>query len=285
MFSSRALAHSAGAMRRTLAVTQKPAAATALSKLQANSRQCTTTAPEVTTAGRWPYTLEVMVSKIFPAGFGWQFSSGIADGAGFAADSAGFAVITGCGDATGVFLGHSLYKAAQSAVAPGMKVDLTGEVQTATWLATAAFFCGTAWQPIVNTLHDGMKLSFTPTFLGTFAGCGAVFYAGLRAGRALYPFMNGCTAQNNAQDIGLGLSIGGATATFVATDTTFHGADSDALYKVLAPVFNIADDASTIVGCVTAGGSTFTGYGVINSVQNIALPAGMNWQDANNCYC
>jgi hypothetical protein len=166
-----------------------------------------------------------------------------------------------------------------------MNVSMGGEVQTATWLATAAFFCGGAWQPIVNVLHDGMKLSFTPTFAGTFCGCGFVFYAGLRAGRAIYPFMGGMTSESNMQDFGLGMSIGGATATFVATDLTFHGADSDAFYKVLAPVFNIADDASTIVGCATAGASTFAGYGVVNSLQNIALPAGVNWQDGNNCYC
>lgn len=40
-----------------------------------------------------------------------------------------------------------------------------------------------------------------------------------------------------------------------------------------------------LVGCVKAGGSTFTGYGVVNGLQNIVLPAGANWQDGNNAYC
>ena len=57
-----------------------------------------------------------MISKVFPAGFGWQFSSGVAEEIGFGADTAGFALTTGIGDAAGVFLGHTLYKAAQSLV-------------------------------------------------------------------------------------------------------------------------------------------------------------------------
>ena len=72
--------------------------------------------PTATTAGRWAYTGEIMVSKVFPAGFGWQFSSGVAEEIGFGADTAGFALTTGLGDAAGVFLGHSIYKAAQSLV-------------------------------------------------------------------------------------------------------------------------------------------------------------------------
>ena len=72
--------------------------------------------PTVTTAGRWTYTGEIMISKVFPAGFGWQFSSGVAEEIGFGADTAGFALTTGIGDAAGVFLGHTLYKAAQSLV-------------------------------------------------------------------------------------------------------------------------------------------------------------------------
>merc|ERR1719277_881708 len=100
----------------------------------------------------------------------------------------------------------------------------------------------------------------------------------------IYPWMSSPPG-SNAQDIGLAVSIGGATATFVATDPTFHGADSDLLYKGLAPVFNVTDDTSTLMGCVKAGGSTFTGYGAVNSLQNAALPAGKNWQDGNNAYC
>jgi len=225
-----------------------------------------------------------MVSKIFPAGFGWQYASCVADGMGFAGTSVPFALITGLGDATGVFLGHTIYKAIQGAVAPSMNIQMGSEVGVGAWLATAAFCAGSSWQPIVNFLHDSAHLSFTPVFAGTMAGCGFMFYGGLRLGRMIFPWMSSPPG-SNAQDFGLGMSIGGATGCFVATDTSFIGADSDALYKVLGPVFNVTDDTSTIMGCIKAGGSTFTGYGVVNSVQNAALPAGLNWQDGNNAYC
>ena len=42
-------------------------------------------------------TLEVTISKIFPAGAGWQAASLYADKLGFAADSASFALTTGVG--------------------------------------------------------------------------------------------------------------------------------------------------------------------------------------------
>jgi hypothetical protein len=40
----------------------------------------------------------VVVSKIFPAGFGWQASSAVAEGMGFESDQGGFFLITGAGD-------------------------------------------------------------------------------------------------------------------------------------------------------------------------------------------
>ena len=72
---------------------------------------------------------------------------------------------------------------------------------------------------------------------------------------------------------------------FVATDPSFIGAGSDALYEVAAPVFNITDADSALLGCVKAGGSTFTGFGLTNGLQNAVLPAGQNWADGNNPYC
>lgn len=52
-------------------------------------------------ANRFLVTAEVTVSKIFPAGFGWQSASVVADGMGMQADSFNFAVTTGAGDAVG----------------------------------------------------------------------------------------------------------------------------------------------------------------------------------------
>jgi len=234
--------------------------------------------------GRWAYTGEIMVSKLFPAGFGWQAASCIADSSfGLADTSAGFALMTGLGDMTGVICGHMLYKTVQSGVAKDMNIDLGGEFKTAVWLGTAAFCAGSSWQPIVNYLHGTCELGFTSTFVGVTGLCGSVFFAGLALGRTIYPWMPALGTGNSVmQDAGLCLSIGGATAMFVATDGSFNNADM--LYSLTAPVFNITDDMSTLAGCATAGASTFTGFAIYNSVQNVLLPAGSNWMDNNNPY-
>ena len=64
-----------------------------------------TTAVKETSSGgmmnRFVITAEVTVSKIFPAGFGWQSASVVADGMGMEADTLNFALTTGAGDAIG----------------------------------------------------------------------------------------------------------------------------------------------------------------------------------------
>ena len=80
-------------------------------------------------------TLEVIVSKIFPAGFGWQASSVVAGDMGFEADSLNFALTTGAGDFTGVLVGHSTYSILNAMVGRGggLGSDLVGGL----WLASA----------------------------------------------------------------------------------------------------------------------------------------------------
>ena len=89
-------------------------------------------------------TLEVIVSKIFPAGFGWQAASVVAGQQGYEADHLGFFLMTGVGDFVGVFAGHLIYTTLKAFV--GGKPDPVGSL----WLASAAFCSGTAWQPTVN---------------------------------------------------------------------------------------------------------------------------------------
>ena len=105
-------------------------------------------------------TLEVAVSKIFPAGFGWQYASCVADGhLGLAADSAGFALCTGVGDGLGVFAGHTMYMLGKRAfVDPD--IDAAHEAHTGLFLGTAAFCSGTMWQPAVDAL-TASGMSFT----------------------------------------------------------------------------------------------------------------------------
>lgn len=103
-------------------------------------------------ANRFLVSAEVTISKIFPAGFGWQYGSVIAGDMGYQASDVGFALMTGAGDFAGVLIGHSTFYAIKSLYAP--EVNVSKELHTGLFLASAAFFSGGAWQPIVNTLQS-----------------------------------------------------------------------------------------------------------------------------------
>lgn len=221
---------------------------------------------------RMATTAEVLVSKIFPAGFGWQTASLVADKSfGLGADTAGFAVLTGVGDFTGVFLGHCLFYGIKSGGA-GMGM----EVQTATWLASSAFLAGTAWQPTVNAL-TAAGLGFNATALCTGAVTGACFMAGLRLGRTVYgsfmPAVAPGTGANLVADAQLSVAIGGGTACFVGTDVSFGDANW------LRPIVGVEETTPDLLGCVKAGTSTFLGFAVVRTAENVLIPAKSCWTD------
>ena len=89
-----------------------------------------------------------------------------------------FFLITGAGDGIGVFLGHSTYYIIKRVVTGDDSINIKQEMQTGWLLGSAAFCSGTAWQPIVNALHDDMGLSFNQTVAGNVALCGLAFYTG-----------------------------------------------------------------------------------------------------------
>lgn len=229
-------------------------------------------------------TAEVIVSKIFPAGFGWQGASVVAGNMGFEATDLGFFLATGCGDATGVIVGHTLYYAIKKAVVDPT-ISMKDQFHTGLLLGCAAFHAGTAWQPIVNFLHDGAHLDFNGTLGGTFVGCGTMFYIGLRVGRGLLsPILSGvepATYANLKNDAALSVSIGGATGCFVGTDVTFVTGEGAAAVDAnwLRPVVGIEDSASDLSGMVSAGTSTALGFGGVQMVQNVVVPAGKSWVD------
>jgi hypothetical protein len=207
---------------------------------------------------RFKVTAEVTVSKIFPAGFAWQSSSILADQfLGYAPDTVGFALTTGAGDALGVFAGHCAYFFAKKQVldADGSdgkaSIDTEKEIQTGVLLGSAAFFSGTAWQPLVNALQ-GMDLPFYQVFGGTWVGCATAFYFGLRTARTVlsgplkhvhYP-----SFENSRTDKSLSLAIGGATGFFVGTDTAYLPAEN-----FLIGAVGIHEGMSAGTGCVLAG--------------------------------
>lgn len=224
----------------------------------------------VSPISRTQVTAEVIISKIFPAGFGWQTFSLIAEGTMMLSpESAGFALMTGLGDAIGVYVGHTtLYKIKE---AIGTKVDMKQEHQIGRWLASAAFLSGTAWQPTVNALA-GMGLGFTGAAAATTMVCGGCFFVGLRMGRSVYS-VGRANPENLPKDAMLGLSIGGATGAFVGTDISFAG-------NWLRPVVGIEEGMSNLAGMCTAGTSTGLGFAAFQGVQNAVVPAKKSWNDA-----
>jgi len=219
---------------------------------------------------RFQLTSEVIMSKVFWAGFGWQGSSIIADKMGMSADSLAFAGTTGAGEALAVFAGHSIFYGAIKGTA------LEKEVPTALWLGTGTFFSGTAWQPVVNVLVNLTDNFFPAVAAGTMIACGSAFYAGLRVGRALWGESLGLPIakrdyENLNSDAGLSVAIGGATAMFVACDPSMP-------MNIFSVPFGVLESDSDIMGMLRAGGATATGYGIVQAWQNF-FPRGRNWMD------
>jgi len=118
-------------------------------------------------AERFKVTAEVTISKIFPAGLGWQSSSIVAEEMlGYTPDSIAFALTTGFGDAVGVMLGHCAFYAAKKSITDD-SINMERETQTGLLLASAAFCSGTAWQPLVDMLQAA-ELPFFQVFAGKY---------------------------------------------------------------------------------------------------------------------
>ncbi len=257
------------------------------------------------TLDRFKVTAEVTVSKIFPAGFGWQSSSILArDFLGYAPDTLGFALTTGLGDGIGVFLGHCAYNFAKKNATGDDSINMERETQTGILLGSAAFCSGTAWQPIVNALQAA-DLSFFQVFAGTWVGCGTAFYLGMRGARTILsgPFQHIMepTFENSITDKSLSAAIGGATGFFVGTDTgeyyfsltrmmifsplshysvTFCTAQAYLpAQNFLIDIVGIHDAIPAVTGCVIAGTSTSLGFTCAQSTLNVIYPAGKLWND------
>jgi hypothetical protein len=216
------------------------------------------------------------VSKIFPAGFGWQYGSIIASDLGYTANDVGFAALTGLGDMTGVAVGHIIYYGVKSLLDPSISVKQ--EVQIGTFLGSAAFCSGFIWQPSVN-FFQGLDVPFMGVSLGTWAVCGAAFFGGLRLFRSIYsPFLAIAPAdkENLVHDALLSTSIGGASGGFVGTDVNYMGGEGN----FLRPFVGVEATDSALSGCVKAGSATSLGFLAAQSAQNVTYPANVkNWTD------
>jgi hypothetical protein len=227
---------------------------------------------------RFLITGEVIVSKIFPAGFGWQSSSILAENhLGFTTDTVSFALTTGFGDAVGVLFGHCGYFFLKKTITGDKNILMERELDTGILLASAAFCSGSLWQPLVDVLQ-GANFSFNGVIAGTWIGCGTAFYAGLRAGRTVLPnilqHVEEPTYENSKTDASLSLAIGGATGFFVGTDAVYLPEQN-----FLLNVVGIQDGTPDLSGCAIAGSSTALGFGVAQSGLNMVYPSGKCWND------
>jgi len=226
---------------------------------------------------RFVKTFEVTVSKIFPAGFGWQSSSIVAENQfGYTPESVGFALTTGFGDFLGVLIGHCSFYGLKKATVDD-SIIMQQEFETGLWLASAAFCSGAVWQPCVNVLQ-GANLSFNSVFIGTWIGCGAAFYTGLRIGRTILPnfttYIEESNYDNAKSDRELSVAIGGATGFFVGTDAAYLPDQN-----FLIDVVGIKDGTPDLTGCAIAGTSTALGFLSTNSVFNCVYPRDKLWID------
>lgn len=227
-----------------------------------------------TLVDRFTVTAEVAVSKLLPAGMGWQGFSCLAEGMGLGATDAGFFLITGSGDALGVAVGHTLYYTIKKNVYD-QSIDLKQQAQAALLLGTATFCSGAAWQPAVN-MFQGLETSFVTAAVGTGVITGSMFFTGLRLGRTMYGNMDHIekgNSDNLAADAKLSAAIGGATAAFVGTDVSYGDEN------FLRPVVGIEESMGAAEGIMRAGLSTMGGFTAAQTVQNVTFPRGKNWLD------
>tara|TARA_Y100000389_G_scaffold204376_1_gene256582 strand:+ start:3982 stop:4722 length:741 start_codon:yes stop_codon:yes gene_type:complete len=217
-------------------------------------------------------TVEVAISKIIPAGACWQGSSILASNMNIEPTQVEFFMTTGCGESLGVFAGHNIYNFAKKQLVDE-SIDMKESLQTGIWLSTAACCSGFVWQPIVN-FWQAVDAPFNVVFMNTWLGCGAIFLAGLRVGRLLYPFIPGPDYENLKRDITLSTSIGGAIGVFVGTDITYLAHEN-----WLGDFVGICNTDEFGTSCAKAGISTSTGFMLTQGILNEIYPKNRLWND------
>mmetsp|Transcript_2991 Transcript_2991/g.4589 ORF Transcript_2991/g.4589 Transcript_2991/m.4589 type:complete len:339 (+) Transcript_2991:108-1124(+) len=225
---------------------------------------------------RMTVTAEVAISKIFPAGFGWQTAAYFAENAGMEATDLSFFLSTGLGDGIGVCAGHTLYCAGKKAVTGNADISLGKELQVGIMLGSAAVCSGGVWQPTVNALQAA-GWGFTNSMIATGGVATLAFFTGLRLGRLVYsPIFEGveeATYANLKADAALSVAVGGAAGCFLGTDVSYGAAN------YLGGAIGIQESFSPLVSSAMAGTSTMLGFGVIQSGENLVYAKDKCWVD------
>jgi hypothetical protein len=224
---------------------------------------------------RMTVTAEVGISKIFPAGFGWQTSAYFAENAGMEATDLSFFLSTGVGDGIGVCMGHTLYMAGKKAVT-GADIDVGKELQVGIMLGSAAVCSGGIWQPTVNALQSA-GWGFTNSVIATGGVATLAFFSGLRLARLAYsPIFEGveeATYANLKADAALSVAVGGAAGCFLGTDVSYGAANW------MGSAIGIQDTFSPLLASSVAGTSTMLGFGVVQTGENLVYAKDKCWVD------
>lgn len=234
-------------------------------------------------------TLEVACSKMFCSGCGWEIAAQIMQNAGVSSSSLGYAFSTGVGDGLGVLTGQTAAIAIKLSlgifVDPEHKADIyaLSALEIGLWLSIAAFCSGIVWQPAVNCFHQS-ALHFNAAALCVGVLCGLAFFATLQTSRAALSCLqrtdekraSGITAPSwkNAQRDGLlSLSIIGAEACFLTTDTSFGSGNW------ARTLFGVYAHTPGWTAVLRAGASTAVGFSIVQLLQNLVVFPGRSWLD------
>ena len=118
-------------------------------------------------------TSEIIISRVFLSGCGWNGGSMIAENLDYSIVDYNFFFITGCCQALSVMSGHLTYSKLKNRF---RKINMDLEYNKAFHIGSATFLSGCIWQPTVN-LFDTYEFSVVSTVTGLT--CGATFFTGL----------------------------------------------------------------------------------------------------------
>lgn len=208
-------------------------------------------------------TAQVAATKIFLGGVGWQ---AFALASRRPSTSRAFAVAAGLGDASGTFVGNALLLAA---LAPWRGWPGAAHVVRSGLVVSAgSLLSGSAWQPLVTTLH-GAGLGFNAGAACTGAACGAAFYVGITLAAMLNARECRRPASDLVKDFTLSLAVVGATAAFVGTDARWHG-------NWLQPLVG-ERHGQDYTDCLKAGFSVVVGFGALQLLLVLLVPPRFLW--------
>ena len=217
----------------------------------------------------------VAATKIFFGGCCWQVMGLLADnvwkigGGQHKAQpyetTAAFAVLTGIGDAMGVFLGHAILTAIEAKFMSKAFCGLDRFLRIAGALSTGCILSGGAWQGLTD-LCAVHHWPFTAAMLFVGACCGSFFFVGFTAGRAIFSI-----ERATQKDFTLSLSCGLASGFFVGTDARYP----NNWLQIIVGERN-GHDALDIF---KAGLSTFLGFSVSQIFLSAFVPKGRLWTD------